>query len=187
MKPQELVVSDLDSFDDFKMHVNDIRPVKTGEEFIRSWILDQDIEACQSGPVRNHVYGNNAMTKCTNMFASSTVFNTTCSDYVDYGLLLNLCEERGDYEDICDIAESAMLKCLDESQETAQIDNWRAETGCGIKCANNQIWSECGCIEVFSVLICILPVMKINSAPTAFPVVSVPTECIEIRKIFVSQ
>ena len=79
-------IFNLDSFDDFKMHVNDIRPVKTGEEFIRSWILDQDIEACQSGPVRNHVYGNNAMTKCTNMFASSTVFNTTCSDYVDYGL-----------------------------------------------------------------------------------------------------
>ena len=42
-------------------------------------------------------------------------------------------------------------------------------------------------LKTLSVLICILPVMKINSAPTAFPVVSVPTECIEIRRIFVSQ
>ena len=39
--------------------------------------------------------------------------------------------------------------------------------------------------KTLSVPICILPVMKINSAPTVFPVVFVPMECIVIRMTFV--
>ena len=128
-----------DSSDDLKVHFEDSLPQKVSSKFTSSWAMSSECSSKQ----KHRVIGQSARHFCIEQFLNAPVFEE-CQDFIDFEHFAFICEGRSLGDSVCDVFDSALAVC-EQHLASANVFDWRNQTGCEKHCPKGQSWTHCGC------------------------------------------